>query len=69
MSEVKRVKLTPDEIRTAKNAAAAEKALAIANKLMLAANLAAAEAKQEAGSKTDCRIAKRRCRLQSGCSL
>ena len=46
MSEVKKVKLTPNEIRTARNAAAAEKTLTVANKLMLAANQAAAEAKQ-----------------------
>lgn len=46
MSEVKQVKLTPNEIRTAKNAVTAEKMLNFALKAKLAAELAAAEAKQ-----------------------
>ena len=46
MSEVNKVKLTPNEIRTAKHAVAAEKILALANRSMLAAEQAAAEARQ-----------------------
>ena len=44
MSETNKIKFTPGETLSAKNAAIANKTLAIADKLMLAANIAATEA-------------------------